>query len=87
MHIFYLIIGKEFKTAACPVSGVMCHMETQCGKEGIKAAKFNNPMGATSGCTIRLLLNSIPVECQGEMHGIRGDSWFGSVNTANEVEI
>jgi hypothetical protein len=32
-------------------------------------------------------LNSIPVERQGEKHGIRGDAWFGSVNTANEVGI
>ena len=59
---FLLIIGTEFKTAACPVSGVMHYMEIQRGKEGMKAAKFNNTMGATSGCTIRLLLNSIPVE-------------------------
>ena len=52
----------------------------------MKSAQFNNTMGATAGCTIRLLLKSIP---QGEQdkHGIRGDAWFGSVNTANEVAI
>jgi hypothetical protein len=44
-------------------------------------------MGATAGCTIRLLLNSIPQEEQGAKHGIWGDAWFGSVNTANEVGI
>jgi hypothetical protein len=44
-------------------------------------------MGATAGCTNRLFLNSIPVEHQWEKHGIRGDAWFGSVNTANEVGI
>jgi hypothetical protein len=53
----------------------------------MKAANFNNTMGATAGCTNRLLLNSIPVEHQGEKHGIRRDAWFGSVNTANEVGI
>jgi hypothetical protein len=53
----------------------------------MKTAKFNNTMGATSGCTVRFLLNSIPVECQGEKHGIRGDFWFGTVNTANEMGI
>ena len=84
---FLLIIGTEFKTAACPVSGVIHYMDIQHGKEGMKAAKFSSTMGATSGCTIRLLLNSIPVERQGEKHGIRGDAWFGSVNTANEVGI
>jgi hypothetical protein len=40
----------------------MRHMEIQCGKEGMKTAKFNANMGATAGCTIRLLLNSIPQE-------------------------
>ena len=60
--LIYNLLGTEFKTAACHVTSVLHHMEIQCGKEGMKAAKFNNTMGATSGCTIRLLLNSIPVE-------------------------
>jgi hypothetical protein len=81
------LLGTEFKTSACPVTGVMRHMEIQRGKEGMKTAKFNNTMGATTGCTIRLLLNSIPIEHQEEKHGIRGDAWFGSVNTTNEVVI
>jgi hypothetical protein len=62
-------------------------MEIQHGKEGMKTAKFNNTIGATAGCTLRLLLNSIPVDQQGAKHGVRGDAWFGSVNTANEVII
>ena len=62
-------------------------MEIQHGKEGMKSAKFNDTMGATTGCTIRLLLNTIPPDQQGSKHGIRGDAWFGSVNTANEVGI
>jgi hypothetical protein len=65
----------------------MRHMEIQRGKEGMKTAKFNATMGATAGCTTRLLLNSIPQEEQRAKHGIRGDAWFGSVNTANEVGI
>jgi hypothetical protein len=65
----------------------MRHMEIQRGKEGMKDAKFNSAMGATAGCTIRLLLNSIPQDEQDLKHGIRGDAWFGSVNTANEVGI
>jgi hypothetical protein len=60
-------------------------MEIQCGKERMKAAEFNNTIGATTDCTVRLLLNIIPVEQQGAKHGVRGDTWFGSINTANKV--
>ncbi len=81
------LLGTEFKTAACHVTGVLRHMEIQRGKEGMKTAQFNNTIGATAGCTLRLLLNSIPVDQQGAKHGVRGDAWFGSVNTANEVSI
>ncbi len=46
---------------------------------------FNNSVGATAGCTLRLLLESIPQEKQGIKHRIRGDAWFGSVETASEI--
>jgi hypothetical protein len=63
-------------------------MEIQRGKEGIKSAQFNDIMGATSGCTLRLLLNTIPQEQQiATSYGIRGDAWLGSVKTANEVAL
>ena len=64
----------------------MRHMEIQRGKEGMKSAKFNDQMGATAGCTLRLLLNTIPLQEQ-HKHGVRGDAWFGSVNTANQVGL
>jgi hypothetical protein len=68
--------------------GVIRHMEIQRGKEGMKSAKFNDIMGATSGCTLQLLLNTIPQQQQiGSCHGIRGDAWFSSVKTANEVGL
>ena len=82
----FLNVGTEFKTAACPVTGVLRQMEIQKGKEGMKSAQFNNTMGATAGCTVRLLLNSIPPGDQ-DKYGIQGDAWFGSINTANEVAI
>ena len=63
----------------------MRHMEIQLGKEGMKDKMFNNSLGATAGCTLRLLLESIPQEKQGIKHGICGDAWFGSVRTASEV--
>jgi hypothetical protein len=35
-------------------------IETQRGKEGIKSEQFNQQVGATAGCTLRLLLDTIP---------------------------
>jgi hypothetical protein len=62
-------------------------MEIQQGKEGMKSQKFNKEIGATAGCTLQLLLNTIPQEKEGVQHGIRGDAWFGSVHTANKVAL
>jgi hypothetical protein len=62
-------------------------MEIQRGKEGMKSQQFNREVGATAGCTLRLLLNTIPPNVAGVKHGIRGDAWFGSVRTANEVAL
>jgi hypothetical protein len=63
----------------------MHHMEIQRGKEGMKTQKFNSDVGATAGCTLQLLLNTIPREKQSIKHGIRADAWFGSVKMASEV--
>ncbi len=65
----------------------MHHMEIQHGKEGTKSSKFNDTMGATTCCTLGLLLNTILPEQQGSKHRIQGDAWFGNVNTANGVGI
>ncbi len=77
-------LGTEFKTCACPITGIMTMMEIQRGKEGMKEKKYNRDLGATTGCTLRLLEDTIP-EGNNESHGIRGDAWFGSVRTASEV--
>jgi hypothetical protein len=53
----------------------------------MKSQKFNKEIGATAGCTLWVLLNTIPQEKEGGKHGIRGDAWFGSVRTANEVAL
>jgi hypothetical protein len=46
-------------------------MEIYRGKEGMKSAKFNDIMGAKSGCRLRLLLNTIALQQQlGCRHGI-----------------
>jgi hypothetical protein len=61
-------------------------MEIQRGKEGMKMATFNAAVGATAGCTLQLLLDSIPEDDKGKKHGICGDAWFGSVRAASEIE-
>ncbi len=73
--------------AACPITGVMQRMEIQCGKEGMKNAQFNREMGATAGCTLWLLIDTIPEEFKSMKHGVRGDAWFGSIWTANEIGL
>ena len=60
-------------------------MEILHGKEGMKTNIFNAPVSATAGCTLLLLLDSIPEEDKGIRHGIRGDAWFGSVWAASEM--
>jgi hypothetical protein len=80
-------VGTEFKTTGCPITGIIRSMEIQRGKEGMKSQKFNKEIRATSGCTLRLLPNTIPQEKEGVRHGIRGDAWFGSVRTASEVAL
>jgi hypothetical protein len=51
-------------------------MEIQRGKDGMKTKMFNSTIGATAGCTLRLLLESIPDDDKGinmgyvAMHGL-----------------
>jgi hypothetical protein len=80
-------LGTEFKTVACPVTGVMTTMEIQRGKEGMKEKRHNRDVGATTGCTLHLLEDSIAEDEHTYAHVIRGDDWFGSVRTASELGI
>ncbi len=63
-------LGTEFKTIACPITGVMRHMEVQHGKEGMKDDLYHRQYGATAGCTVCLLENSIPQGHRNIHHGI-----------------
>ncbi len=50
----------------------------------MKNHTHNAAMGATAGCTLRLLEEYMlgdPLE----RHGIKGDAWFGTVSTAMEI--
>jgi hypothetical protein len=62
-------------------------MEIQRGKEGMKTEEFNRSVGATTGCTLRALLSSVPQQATQQKFGIRGDAWFRSIRTANEVRV
>ena len=50
----------------------------------MKNHKHNAAMGATAGCTLRLLEGSTNGDLL-EGHGMKGDAWFGSVRTAMEI--
>ena len=50
----------------------------------MKNLPHNATMGATAGCTLRLLEGSNNGSCI-DGHGIKGDAWFGSVRTAMEI--
>lgn len=78
-------LGTEFKNSACPVLGVIRHLEIQRGKEGMRHQDHNATLGATTGCTIRLLERSIPEDERTERFCIQGDSWFGSIATCSNV--
>jgi hypothetical protein len=70
--------GTEFKCAACPNTGCMLYLEIQRGKEAMKSLHHNAAMGATAGCTLRLLEGATNGACL-DGHGIKGDTWLGSV--------
>ena len=72
------------KTVACPKTGVMLHLEIQRGKEGMKGSRHNASMGATAGCTLRLLEDTGTGQpCK----GIKADAWFGSVVAASQLAV
>ena len=47
-------LGTEFKCSTCAACNVMLFMELQRGKDEMKKQKYNNDLGATAGCTLRL---------------------------------
>ena len=51
----------------------------------MKDAKYNSSMGATAGCTLRLLEGSCGIGSNG--NGMKGDAWFGSVRAAMEIGV
>ncbi len=75
-------LGTEFKSTACSITGVMRCLEIQRGKVGMSVQKYNASLGATVGCSLRLIEQTIAPEAAALTHGLRGDAWFGSVKAA-----
>ena len=73
--------GTEFKVLACPVTSCLLVLELQRGKAGMKDAAYQDELGATAACTVRLLETSISDEDE-RKHTVQGDAWFGSVRAA-----
>jgi hypothetical protein len=74
---------SEMKCTACSSTGCMLNLEIQRGKEGMKTMKHNNCIGATSGCTLRVMEDKV-----GENHHFNGiivDAWFGLTQTVTEL--
>jgi hypothetical protein len=78
-------LGTEFKSTACPITGVLRCLEIRRGKQGMAHKKYNSLIGATAGCTLRLAEEKIAEDDESERHGVHGDAWFGSVKTASEL--
>ncbi len=53
----------------------------------MKSQQFNQQVGATARCTLRLLLGTISNDAELSKHGIRADAWFGRIKTPNEVGL
>ena len=51
-------LGMEFKTAVCPVKGVMTYMEIQSGKVHMNYSKYFSELGATATCALRAAENA-----------------------------
>ena len=53
------------------------------GKDGMKTMKYNNEIGATSGCTLRMMEDTVGEDTP--FYGILGVAWFGSTGAFSEA--
>ena len=80
-------LGTEYKCIVCPVLNIMCFLEIQRGKDGMKQLPYHSSLGATSACALRLANTSNQSDEDGVGEIVRGDSWFGSVRTASTIQL
>ena len=76
-------LGTEFKTCACPVTGILSFLEIQRGKGQMNNHKHFREIGATASCALRLAEGGSHKKPSDKVVEIvLGDSWFGSVKAA-----
>jgi len=78
----------EFKVVACPMTGILLHLEIQKGRDAMRQAAYSVELGGTAGCVVCLVEKS---KCenndpdQGRQELYLGDSWFASVACTVEL--
>ena len=71
LFCYYFLLGTEFKSVACNITGCMMYLDMQHRKEGMKEGKcLNTEMGTTASCSVRVM------ESFTEATGIKGDVWL-----------
>ena len=81
-------LGTELKCTSCAKTKIMLHLEIQKGKQTMARSTFQSELGATSACTLRMALTSRGCgwpEGDHKSDIFIGDSWFGSVNSAEQL--
>jgi hypothetical protein len=63
------------------LKGCLLYLEIQRGKVGMATQKYQQELGATTACTLRLAEGCIAPE-DDYFHTVQGDAWFGSVRAA-----
>ena len=71
----------------CAATGCIIHIELQEGKVAMNAKKYSSELGATAGCSARMIRNSrycgkhderTKAKKDKKKELVYGDSWFGS---------
>ena len=75
-------LGIEFKSAVCPILGIMTFLEIQRGKDDMKKSEYFSEIGATASCGLRAAKACSHKTGEGPEELVLGDSWFGSVKAA-----
>jgi len=81
-------LGTEFKIVACPMTGILFHLEIQKGCNAMRYANYSAELGGTAGCVVCLVENS-KCECGNADQSCHElylrDSWFASVACTVEL--
>ena len=74
--------GIEFKSAVCPIHGIMTFLEIQRGKDDMKKSEYFSELGTTVSCGLRAANACSHKTGERPEELVLGDSWFGSVKAA-----